>query len=83
MDDSGDSIDSLAAWFCGWSRKQHSSSAGDCAGRFGASVNNPTTDIGAMISHRDKVMRRQGDKETLRNMHFIPLVFLSPVPLWL
>jgi hypothetical protein len=49
MDDLGDPFDSLAAWFRGWGRKQHSSVAGDCAGYFGTSVNNQAAEIGKFI----------------------------------
>jgi hypothetical protein len=49
MDDPGDSVDSLAAWFCGWGRKQHPSAACDCGGCSGASVNDQAAEIGELI----------------------------------
>jgi hypothetical protein len=49
MDHLSDSFDSLAAGLRGWGRKQHSFAACDCAGCFGASVNNQAADNGAMM----------------------------------
>jgi hypothetical protein len=49
MDDLSDPIDSLAAWLRRWGRGQHSFAAGNCAGCFGAPVDNQAADIGAMI----------------------------------
>jgi hypothetical protein len=85
MDDLGDPFDSLAAWFRGWGRKQHSSVAGDCAGCSGTSVDNQAAESGAVIGHRRR-QGGQGGKGTRGSFAtgiFSPclLVPLSPCPL--